>query len=49
MAKEPRILARHFLGASHGTATFADLLGSGRVAEVLVLAGACSVTAGRAY
>src|SRR5262249_14836127 len=31
---------RHFLGASPGTATFADLLGSGRDAEVLVLAGA---------
>lgn len=39
MAKEPRILARHFLEASPGTATFADPLGSGRDAEVLVLAG----------
>ena len=38
MAKEPRILARHFLGASPGVPTFADLLGSGRDAEVLVLA-----------
>ncbi len=40
MAKEPHILARHFLGASPGTAAFADLLGSGRDSEVLVLAGA---------
>jgi hypothetical protein len=40
MAKEPRILARHFLGASPGTTTFADLLGSGLDSEVLVLAGA---------
>ena len=39
MTKEPRILARHFLGASPGVPTFADL-GSGRDAEVLVLAGA---------
>ena len=39
MAKEPRIVAKHFLGASPGTATFADLLGSGRDAEVLVLGG----------
>lgn len=39
MTREPRILARHFLGASTGAATFADLLGSGRAAEVLVLAG----------
>jgi hypothetical protein len=29
MAEEPRVLARHSLGASPGTATFADLLGSG--------------------
>src|SRR6185312_6260294 len=40
MASEPRVLARHFLGATPGAATFADLLGSGRDAEVLVLAGA---------
>ena len=40
MAKEPRVLARLFLGASPGTATLADLLGSGRDSEVLVLAGA---------
>jgi hypothetical protein len=40
MARAPRILARHFLGASPGTATFADLLGSGRDAELLVLAEA---------
>src|SRR3954470_22976537 len=40
MTGEPRILAQHSLGASPGTATFADLLGSGRDAEVLVLAGA---------
>jgi hypothetical protein len=40
MASEPRVLARHSLGATPGTATFADLLGSGRDAEVLVLAGA---------
>jgi hypothetical protein len=39
MEKEPRILARHSLGASPGTATFADLIGSGRDFEVLVLAG----------
>src|SRR5689334_20122408 len=39
MAREPRILTRHLLGASPGTATFADLLGSGRDAEVIVLAG----------
>jgi outer membrane protein assembly factor BamB len=40
MAREPRILARHPLGASPGTTTSADLLGSGHDAEVLVLAGA---------
>ncbi len=40
MTEEPRILARHSLGASPGTASFADLLGSGRDAEVLVLAAA---------
>ncbi|HEY2429035.1 MAG TPA: hypothetical protein VGI06_08905 [Acidimicrobiales bacterium] len=40
MASEPRILATHSLGASPGSATFVDLLGSGRDAEVLVLAGA---------
>src|SRR4051812_28567810 len=40
MSKDPRILARHSLGASPGTATFADLLGSGREAELLVVAGA---------
>ncbi len=40
MASEPRVLARHSLGATPGAATFADLLGSGREAEVLVPDGA---------
>ncbi len=40
MSKEPRILARHLLGASPDTATFADLLESGRDAERLLFAGA---------
>lgn len=38
MTKEPRVLARHRPGASPGAATFADLLGSGKDAEVLALA-----------
>src|SRR4051794_32062797 len=40
MAGEPRVLARHFVGAGTGATTFADLLGSGRDSEVLVLAAA---------
>ncbi len=40
MAKEPRVLAKYFLGAQQGAATFADLLGSGTNNEVIVNARA---------
>ncbi len=38
MTKEPRILAKYFIGAGHGATTFADLLGTGKDSEVLVVA-----------
>jgi hypothetical protein len=39
MRSEPRILARHFVGAGIGVPTFADLLRSGRDSEILIVAG----------
>ena len=38
MTKEPQIVAKRFIGTGHGALTFADLLGTGKDTEVLVLA-----------
>jgi hypothetical protein len=38
MTEAPRVLAKHVIGASRGATTFADLLGTGKDTEVLVIA-----------
>src|SRR5437763_630811 len=40
MKAEPRVLAKYFVGAQPGTATFADLRGTGETNDVLIAARA---------
>src|SRR5438045_752263 len=40
MEKLPRVLAKHFVGAEQGTATFADVSGTGKKNDVIIAARA---------
>ena len=38
MRQPPRVLAKYFVGAEQGTATFADLRGTGKKEDVIIAA-----------